>query len=441
MKLREDRWLEGRIADWVSLGLIAPAQAEAIRAHESRARPAPRLSFPVLLAGLGALSVALGIILVVSFNWEEIPALFKQLAFLLAVALAGAFTARRADNPGPGQTGAAIGWFLLPLAGIGLWGQVYQLSGDPLKPLLVWLALGAPLVALLRQTPLTFAFAAGIVFTLFVTPWAGPSLLHAGREGFSFAGWLLALGLWAAAFAVVRAWAGEGTRAALAWALLAWVFSIGEGVRAYGGWSEASWPLMLAAVSALAWGLHRSWVRPEEGGEAAWTGILLNSVTLYSVSFLWHERGYARHAETPASAYAWAWLGLGAVLLLVPRLRQGGPARAWALDLAALLSPLIPAGLAVAGATQAAGLSASALLLGWGAFLCWYGIQESAPKLVNMGVFLSGLLLLTRFFDYFDSLLASGLGFIVAGLLVLGLSWALNLGRKRLLDLAKGGAA
>ena len=43
------------------------------------------LTFFGLLVGVGAVSIGVGMILVVSYNWERIPPLVRQLAFLLAL--------------------------------------------------------------------------------------------------------------------------------------------------------------------------------------------------------------------------------------------------------------------------------------------------------------------------------------------------------------------
>ena len=52
---------------------------------------------------------------------------------------------------------------------------------------------------------------------------------------------------------------------------------------------------------------------------------------------------------------------------------------------------------------------------------------------INLGVLVLVAVLITRFLDLFGSMLQSGIGFIVAGLLLAALSWALERTRRRLI--------
>jgi len=60
---------------------------------------------------------------------------------------------------------------------------------------------------------------------------------------------------------------------------------------------------------------------------------------------------------------------------------------------------------------------------------------------VNLGVVVLVGFLITRFLDVFGNMLRSGVGFIVAGLLLAGLSWALDRTRRRLIGGDAGRAA
>src|SRR5687767_12032329 len=72
MKLREEQWLAERIDTWVAQDIITPQQAESIRAAESTRPKKRQLNFGVL-AALGGLCIAAGIILIIAYNWERIP--------------------------------------------------------------------------------------------------------------------------------------------------------------------------------------------------------------------------------------------------------------------------------------------------------------------------------------------------------------------------------
>ena len=89
--------------------------------------------------------------------------------------------------------------------------------------------------------------------------------------------------------------------------------------------------------------------------------------------------------------------------------------------------------LPIHGMTWLAGV-ANSVLLGFAATgLMWQGAEAGEAALVNLGVGALLVLLVTRFLDVFGSLFASGLGLIVAGVLLASLSLALERTRRRLL--------
>jgi hypothetical protein len=63
----------------------------------------------------------------------------------------------------------------------------------------------------------------------------------------------------------------------------------------------------------------------------------------------------------------------------------------------------------------------------------WHGSLVHDARQINLGVSVLVGVLITRFLDLFGSMLTSGVGFIVAGLFLAGLSWALDRTRRRLI--------
>ena len=121
MKRSDMRWLQTRLDSWVTADLIRMDQADAIRKYQEEQPERQLFTFFGLLVGVVVLSVGIGIILVVSYNWERIPPLVRQLAFLLLVV--GLAEARmRAAGRRLATKALDVLWVLLPLAGIGLWG-------------------------------------------------------------------------------------------------------------------------------------------------------------------------------------------------------------------------------------------------------------------------------------------------------------------------------
>lgn len=145
--------LEQRLDNWVEAGLIDRAAAERIRAHEATDRR------PVVLwaiSGLGLLALLLGVLLLISANWDRIPDALKLSVHMLALAGLGAghWWAREA-----GRTKLAEGLLFLfaglVLGGIALQAQVFQLTGPIWQALMLWLAIAGPALMAGGRTRLT----------------------------------------------------------------------------------------------------------------------------------------------------------------------------------------------------------------------------------------------------------------------------------------------
>jgi hypothetical protein len=76
-------------------------------------------------------------------------------------------------------------------------------------------------------------------------------------------------------------------------------------------------------------------------------------------------------------------------------------------------------------------------------FILWFsisliifGINNKEKKIVNLAVYYTALIIITRFIDLFGfaSLLNSGIGFITSGLLLILIALALNKVRKKLTE-------
>lgn len=145
--------LERKLVAWEQAGLIDSATAERIRAHEADA------GRPILLwavAALGLFAVVLGIILIISANWDRIPGWLKLGVhwLLLAGALATVWDGWKRQRLWQ-QEGALFLAGGLVMAGIALHAQVYQLVGPLWEAGLSWLLVMTPAMLLLGRTRLT----------------------------------------------------------------------------------------------------------------------------------------------------------------------------------------------------------------------------------------------------------------------------------------------
>ncbi|HOX23789.1 MAG TPA: hypothetical protein PLL10_10010, partial [Elusimicrobiales bacterium] len=132
--------------------------------------------------------------------------------------------------------------------------------------------------------------------------------------------------------------------------------------------------------------------------------------------------------------------GAASLWLNKKQLFSANPVAETAAKAVLLIGALLPL-LCLYGQATLAALAANALLFVCAAGLMWQGAIGGSVRHVNMGVSLLVLMLATRFIDFLGSLLRSGAAFMGTGLLLAGLAYAINKGRKTLLEKASGGGA
>lgn len=134
---------------WLDNGLITSEQYKKIEAFEQNHKK------PVIIGSLLGLSffcIALGILSLVSANWEIIPAYIK-LSLDILVLIGVGFGAVYFHNQEKNNffEGMLILYAGLVLASIGLIAQIYQLQSDGMKAVLLWTILVFPVVLITRK--------------------------------------------------------------------------------------------------------------------------------------------------------------------------------------------------------------------------------------------------------------------------------------------------
>jgi len=377
----------------------------------------------------------------VASNWDQIGALSKMVAFLLLFAGAAEAALRLQEKPSAAVPLETL-WFFMPALGIGLYAQIFNLSGDPVKPYLVWAALSAPL-AVLSKRPLAAYLTAILLFvTLYYGTLGSGSMLSLVNPRYNETiqplwHWALALGVLGAGAAIYpRNRFGLPLGAAAVWL---YIMLIGD--TAVHLQSEA---LVLLAGMSLAV-LWLSWSGGEDG-EKPGLPLLAWTAAVYAMTFFWHYRmreySSGSSADTGAgAALTWAALAgaLATVLLRKQRLLPEGKTE----DLLAkvLLAASMLCAFLLFDATNASAkimaVIANLILVAFGAGCILGGTRASDEKLINRGVALIGLIAITRFIDLFGGLLKSGLAFIVTGLVFAALAYFTNKGRKALIEAVK----
>lgn len=449
-----DRW-PGILLDAEQRGIITGAQRTALLAHASEvAEREPRFGGVAWLGVFAGLFVVAGISLLIARNWDEIGPTVRVAAFLLLLAAVGEAAIRFRGRALAASLPLELVWFFLPLLGIGLYGQTFQLSGDPVSPFLVWLALATPL-AWLSDRPVaatlhTFALAVVLFLGNYV---AEPASVLTGVGTVVLPG-LLAL-------------TGRGG-APTAWALSAVILvvvavqSLRLLPRAHrhhfvGIWAAWLFCLLVAPTPFRlrheAWlvlgglGLVTLWVvvvaALDTSFEERAAGIAVWLASLYALTFTWHIDSVASGDTTRLGMLVAGGAAVGAIgcALALPNARFS-PHASWALGMkVALVAPLVTTALYFSDDVQliwaAAGIF-NVLLIAIAVGLMWHGSLVHEAAQVNVGVLVLVGILVTRFLDVFGNMLRSGIGFIVAGLLLAGLSWALERTRRRLIAAPPG---
>lgn len=138
-----------KLSRWQQENLISAYQQEAILDYEKRSGR-PKFFISVIL--LSVFCIGLGLIALISANWEEIPAWSKLgTDILLLSATAGAIYFFAQNGKRHWLEGGLLFYALLIIGSIGLIAQVYQLQSDDLRAYFLWCVLTIPLLLMTQK--------------------------------------------------------------------------------------------------------------------------------------------------------------------------------------------------------------------------------------------------------------------------------------------------
>lgn len=360
------------------------------------------LQLASVLGWLGGLAIALGAILLVAANWDEIPAGVKivgMLAFLGGAHALGFRLARSA--PRMADALHFLGGGLL-IGGIGLIGQVYHLDPDPAGATLLWLLGIAPLAFWLGSGSLTLMAAFALLLWMH---------LQGGERGAAL------------------------EMADVASAHLCLELGIGAAFVGLGAFLRGPSPAVAQVLRGV--------------------GVLLLLAMLYAFGFYRHFGELVRDEGSPALPLAALFAGVAGLGLGVGRLCEDAPALRPRLLL--LLSLVLCVGIVALAADsgwiprgpawsifhfgQEKRFEAVEWIVSIGAWALWfalglwcvaYGVRTRKNAYVNLGVLSFALGILTNFFDLIGTLAGTGLVYVLGGLVLLGTAWASERWRRNL---------
>ena len=137
---RHNQWLAQQLPDWVDRGFISESQAEVLR-ERYPVKDSINLG-RLLLTGIAAVMIGLGVILLFAYNWSELGKISKLA--VIFIALIGAHLSAfylRPRHPVYSESLFALGTMLMG-AGIFLVAQIYHLDSHYPNAFLFW-SLGA----------------------------------------------------------------------------------------------------------------------------------------------------------------------------------------------------------------------------------------------------------------------------------------------------------
>ena len=394
-------------------------------------------------AGMAGLCFALGLILVISHNWDRIPDAAKILSFLIILVGAGE-AALKLDAKPAAATGLAALWFFLPIAGIGLYAQVFQLSGDAIKPYLVWAALSAPLAFLWQDRKIACLELLLLAPVLWMGNFAADGLMNLSAGIFSHnaqnpsaTAWLVSLAVLGAMAALVFARVKRAVLFLTAFAC-GWLITLTGMTKVFR--CHDPW-LMMLGVSGAALACLLVNGRDEEAEQSS-APFWLWAAVPYIISFLYksgRDLTYAREMSASGIILLTGLYAVSAAAFWLSKRRffSENPVQENFAKAAVLAGSILPL-VGLFGSAMTAGALANILLFLTAAALMWHGTVSGRVGNINRGVRLLVLMMATRFLDFFVSLVRSGAAFMAAGLLLAGLAYVIHKGRKTLIEKAGG---
>ncbi len=463
------RQLSQVLDQWVSDGLIAPAQKDRIRDYyklDDLPRVAgDRFTFVVLL--LGALLVGLGLITFIAANWIWIPRPLRALGALgiMAGCQWVGFQRWRTGSRRLGTLLLLMGEMAIG-ASIGLAAQWFQVSGSPAGLFWAW-GLGVLAVAwCIRHTPsgilaLFLLLVGGVIdfdrgsiwaFDPAVSPWLVAAtmmpLAYWCRSRWLMAQSILLLGMALLGLgSELGSWSWSGSSAGEIPTLFS--ISLAHLVGIWGVWSLGLWH-----QDGLVWLRLRLAINPDPDPDLARdqdTGLdlaptaqvlglwgMLGILYIWSFSGVWEDVFFeygglgSLLGRLTQSAAGWSLLGLilGVGILWGWRLRRDWPAiqQDWAgpvgMAHAVGILPLLLMGMWALGGIAVLSalwiLLVNGLLLALGMLLVWQGLQWAQRWRFWLGLLTMTGLVLTRFFEFPGDLLLKSLVLVLSGVAVIG---------------------
>ncbi|MDR2151441.1 MAG: DUF2157 domain-containing protein [Helicobacteraceae bacterium] len=402
-------WLENEVSEWAREQIISAESAAKILARYQN--DAPKTNWATaIFAAFGATLIALGIISLFAFNWEELTRGAKGIVALLLLTLAQSiaiYAKLKKPQSAAHAEGASLFLLLAFTGALAIVAQTYHLGGNAIDFTKVVIALTLPLIYIFNSK--------GASAILFIAIAALICVLADGGEPQAL-GWIY-MAAWFPWY-VLRLIYRRDSHATQAFNLL-FMFGalaimnaeLAEYIHGAAAWIYQS--LFFAAfwlASALAYPNHTGFFkRPAE--EIAKLAIALMLLTAsVDGAFYWWGYGDDREYQIAPVFYLASALYFALFGFFVVKLRE----RLW--ELIVPIAPLIfYAALSAEMDKRMIWFFSFACLIGGAAFI-FGGVRRLNTTLAYQGIVWLAALFAIRFFDSDLGFIEKGVGFIVVGI-------------------------
>ncbi|MEO6005868.1 MAG: DUF2157 domain-containing protein [Opitutus sp.] len=410
------RWLLAEIDRWTKGGLISSEQATQLRAlypvEETK-------SWGLLIfSGLGAAVIGLGVILLLAYNWAEIPKAGKLglvLGSIIAAHTVGLWLRWKARDP-QRDVGEALSVLGTMLFGAGIWlvAQVYHIDEHFPNGFLVWGAGALVLAWALQSVP------QAVIATVTLSIWSSAELFKYDVPA-NWAPILILVGI------APLAW--QRRSAVLMAVVLASTYLIVGGNAGYWNGGGGSFTALLS-LSALLIALARLNAGAQSlGGISAvmtffgWSGFLICSYVLSFKEAVRHLLRWSNdHAPAAIVLWSYRWPLFAAALVawgfVVYRKWIARRAKVSTEEWLCPIALVYCQGLAVVGSyrdPQFIAIVFNFVILGISIMWMMRGCRDGALRSTVLGSLVFASLVFARYFDLFESLAIRGLVFLVVG--------------------------
>lgn len=433
MARKEHKWLLGELPVLVSEGTLDEQSAEKLRLkYGEDGAAAQRLSTgAIVVSVIGALLIGLGIIMMLAYNWQQLPRFLRIVLALLPMAVMQVLVVlgfARKWQSDAWREATALLWALTVGATVAMISQIYHISGNLENFTLIWACLIIP-VLFFTQAVTVVGVYLGILLA-----WATTSQLN---DGVGILFWpMAALVLWPL-YKAMRTNIYGARAIWMQWlTALAFVAALGITLEKYvpGLWivlySSAFAVLYMFGGSRLA-EPNSFWQRPLH--TIGTGGIIILSYML-TYGWPWREIGWCYRYRGGRQVHVWAeWFDtttvivvfLFAIILLIALLIQKKKYHLFYGSMPLIAATgyfMVTCGERANDVSYLTAMLFNAYLFILGLATLVRGIWDRRLGAVNGGMLILILLIITRFFDSESGLLAKGGVFIVLGAIFLAVN-------------------